>query len=158
MNNNKSDDDRSPVYKNLLEDLYSLQKNLLPNKTSRTQTDTDKDSHSLEISILIDVIDREIEDERQLTETFNGAQQHLFDQSTTPQPVTEEQINAVVVKLMARMRPKIEQILRNKIHSMVKERFNRENWSQPPAPTSIIPCLLFTLIKPPELEAELNNG
>lgn len=125
--NKNSADNRYPDYENLLDDLYYLQKNLLPDKTSCSQTGSDKDSHSLEIPILTDVIDREIENERQLKETFNSAQQHLFDQPTTPQPVTEEQINAVVVKLMARMRPKIEQILRDKIHSMVKERFNREN-------------------------------
>ena len=132
--NNKSDDDRYPDYENLLDDLYSLQKNLLPEADIASQNNSplppsvaDEDAHSLEIPILTEVVDSEIHDERQLKEKFNSAQQHLFDQPSSPQPATDEQINAVVAKLMARMRPKIDQILRDKIRSMVEERFNREN-------------------------------
>ena len=132
--NNKSNDDRYPDYENLLDDLYSLQKNLLPEADIASQNNSplppsvaDEDAHSLEIPILTEVVDSEIHDERQLKEKFNSAQQHLFDQPSSPQPATDEQINAVVAKLMARMRPKIDQILRDKIRSMVEERFNREN-------------------------------
>lgn len=132
--NNKSGDDRYPNYENLLDDLYSLQKNLLPEVDIAAQNNSplppsvaDEDAYNLEIPILTEVVDSEIHDERQLKEKFNSAQQHLFDQPSSPQPVTDEQINAVVAKLMARLRPKIDQILRDKIRSMVEERFNREN-------------------------------
>jgi len=132
--NNKSGDDRYPDYENLLDDLYSLQKNLMPDgdveagdNGQLTPSITDEDTHNLQIPILSEVVDSEIHDERQLKEKFNSAQQHLFDQPSSPQPATDEQINAVVAKLMARMRPKIDQILRDKIRSMVEERFNREN-------------------------------
>ena len=137
MNNDKSDDDRYPNYENLLEDLYSLQKNLLPGENSAGEDRdselppvADQDMQHLEIPILTDVVDSEIHSERQSREKFNSAQHNLFEQSSAnsaPQPATEEQINAVVVKLMARMRPKIDQMLRDRIRSMVEERFNREN-------------------------------
>jgi hypothetical protein len=139
MNDNKSDDDRYPDYENLLDDLYSLQKNLLPDgeiaaqdSTQLPPSVTDDDVHNLEIPILTEVVDSEISDEQHLKEKFNSAQQHLFEQPSTTQPsttqpATDEQINAVVTKLMARLRPKIDQILRDKIRTMVVERFNREN-------------------------------
>jgi hypothetical protein len=138
MTDNKSGDDRYPDYENLLDDLYSLQKNLLPGENISGDTNpgnnpplpaniADDDIHNLEIPILSEVVDSEIHDEQQLKEKFNSAQQHLFEQPSTPQPATDEQINAVVSKLMARMRPKIDQILRDKIRTMVIERFNREN-------------------------------
>jgi hypothetical protein len=138
MTSNKSDDDRYPDYENLLDDLYSLQKNLLPGEKIDPDTTidsnaqlppsvTDEDVHNLEIPILSEVVDSEIYDEQQLKVKFNSAQQHLFEQPPAPQPITDEQINAVVTKLMVRMRPKFEQLLRDKIHSMVVERFNREN-------------------------------
>ena len=76
------------------------------------------------------MVDSEILNERQSRETFNSAQQNLFEQNdanTAPQPVTEEQINTVVNKLMARMRPKFDQMLRDKIRTVVVARFNREN-------------------------------
>jgi hypothetical protein len=134
MTNNKSDDDRYPNYENLLDDLYSLQKNLLPNGVIEAQDGAqlppsvaDNDIHNLEIPILGEVVDTEIHNEQQLKEKFNSAQQHLFEQPSSPQPATDEQINAVVGKLMARLRPKIDQIVRDKIRTMVEERFNREN-------------------------------
>ena len=134
MNDNKSDDDRYPDYENLLDDLYSLQKNLLPDgeiaaqdSTQLPPSVTDDDVHNLEIPILTEVVDSEISDEQHLKGKFNSAQQHLFEQPSTTQPATDEQINAVVAKLMARLRPKIDQILRDKIRTMVVERFNREN-------------------------------
>jgi hypothetical protein len=134
MTENKSDDDRYSDYENLLDDLYSLQKNLLPDGEVAVQDGAqlppsvaDEDIHNLEIPILSEVVDSEINDEQRLKEKFNSAQQHLFEQPSAPQPATDEQINAVVNKLMARMRPKIDQILRDKIRTMVVERFNREN-------------------------------
>ena len=141
--NNKSDDNRYPDYENLLEDLYSLQKNLLPGTKGNAEAQqasgedmelppavADEDIQHLEIPIVTEVVDSEILNERQSREKFNSAQQNLFEQNdanTAPQPVTDEQINAVVNKLMARMRPKFDQMLRDKIRTMVVERFNREN-------------------------------
>jgi len=132
--NNKSGDDRYPNYENLLDDLYSLQKNLLPESNSLSEQSSqlpptvgEEDMHNLEVPILSEVVDSEIHQEQQVKETFNSAQQHLFDQPSSPQPVTAEQINAVVAKLMTRLRPKIDQILRDKIRTMVAERFNRKN-------------------------------
>ena len=93
--NNKSGDDRYPNYENLLDDLYSLQKNLLTEEDIASQNNSplppsvaDENDHSLEIPILTEVVDSEIHDERQLKEKFNSAQQHLFDQPSSPQPVT----------------------------------------------------------------------
>lgn len=138
--NDKNTDDRYPDYENLLDDLYSLQKNLLPEADiAKTLEETspqlptgiaDEDIQHLEIPILTDVVDSEIHSQRQSRENFNSAQQHLFEQpsaNTSPQPVSDEQIEAVVLKLVARLRPKIDQMLRDKIRSMVKARFNREN-------------------------------
>ena len=138
--NSKSDDDRYPDYENLLDDLYSLQKNLLPESASSSENSSqlppsvaDEDLHNLEIPILSEVVDSEVHQEQQVKETFNSAQQHLFEQpssqSSQPssQPITEEQINTVVSKLMTRLRPKIDQLLRDKIRAMAVERFKREN-------------------------------
>jgi hypothetical protein len=137
---NKNPDDHYPDFENLLEDLYSLQKNLLPetditkgieeNSQALPPSIADEDMQHLEIPILTDVVDSEIHSQRQSEEKFNSAQHHLFEHpsaNTTPEPVTDEQIEAVVVKLMARLRPKIDQMLRDKIRCMVKARFNREN-------------------------------
>ena len=138
--NNKNTDDPYPDYENLLDDLYALQKNLLPeadiaktieeNSRELPTGVVDEDMQHLEIPILTDVVDSEIHSQRQSEEKFNRAQHHLFEQhsaDTPSEPVTDEQIEAVVVKLMARLRPKIDQMLRDKIRSMVKARFNREN-------------------------------
>lgn len=133
--NNKDSGDSYPDYENLLQDLYSLQKNLLPDGSSADKNFelpavADEDIQHLEIPILTEVVDSEILNERQSRETFNSAQQNLFehpDSNTAPQPVTEEQINTVVNKLMARMRPKFDQMLRDKIRAVVVARFNREN-------------------------------
>ena len=143
--NNRNSGDRYPDYEDLLEDLYSLQQNLLPGNKDTRGAETkpasvedmelppavaDEDIQHLEIPIVTEVVDSEILNERQSREKFNSAQQNLFEQNdanTAPQPVTDEQINAVVNKLMARMRPKFDQMLRDKIRTMVVERFNREN-------------------------------
>jgi len=134
MTDNKSDEDRYPDYESLLDDLYSLQENLLPEADIAAQNNSqlppsvaDEDAHNLEIPILTEVVDSEIHNEQQLKEKFNSAQQHLFEQPSAAQPATDDQINAVVAKLMARLRPKIDQIVREKIRTMVIERFNREN-------------------------------
>jgi hypothetical protein len=139
MSNKNPADERYPDYENLLNDLYSLQKNLLVDEVAPAESSaplppsiSDEDMHHLEIPILSEVVDSEIYEEQLLKEKFNSVQQHLFDQPSSqqpspPQPPTDEQINGVVDKLMARMRPKFEQLLRDKIHSLVVERFNREN-------------------------------
>jgi len=134
MSNKNPADERYPDYENLLDDLYSLQKNLLPDEDAPAEKSaplppgiSDEDMHHLEIPILSEVVDSGIYEEQLLKEKFNSAQQHLFEQPPAPQPITDEQINAVVTKLMVQMRPKFEQLLRDKIHSMVVERFNREN-------------------------------
>ena len=137
--NNKDSGDSYPDFEHLLEDLHSLQENLIRGKTSGencAEKDpelppvADEDIQHLEIPILTEVVDSEILNERQSRETFNSAQQNLFEQNdanTAPQPVTEEQINTVVNKLRARMRPKFDQMLRDKIRTVVVARFNREN-------------------------------
>jgi len=139
MSNKNPADERYPDYENLLDDLYSLQKNLLPDEDAPAEKSaplppgiSDEDMHHLKIPILSEVVDSGIYEEQPLKEIFNSAQQHLFDQPASQQPsppqlATDEQINGVVDKLMARMHPKFEQLLRDKIHSMVVERFNREN-------------------------------
>ena len=134
MSNKNPADERYPDYENLLDDLYSLQKNLLPDEDAPAEKSaplppgiSDEDMHHLEIPILSEVVDSGIYEEQLLKEKFNSAQQHLFEQPPAPQPITDEQINAVVTKLMVQMHPKFEQLLRDKIHSMVVERFNREN-------------------------------
>ena len=137
--NNKDSGDSYPDFEHLLEDLHSLQEKLIRGKTSsencaekdpKLPSVADEDIQHLEIPILTEVVDSEILNERQSRETFNSAQQNLFEQNDAnpaPQPVTEEQINTVVNKLMARMRPKFDQMLRDKIRSVVVARFNREN-------------------------------
>ena len=124
----------------LLDDLYSLQDNLLSDATAQALADTDlqlpesltaEDIHHLEIPILSDVVDDEVDGEKLLSNQFNQAQQHLFEKTSAGQASTQgpsnEQINAVVNKLMGKMRPRIDQLLREKIRHLVTERFNREN-------------------------------
>ena len=69
--------------------------------------------------------------EKLLSDQFNEAQQHLFEKPSATQSSTDgpssEQINAVVNKLMSKMRPRIDQLLREKIRNLVVERFKREN-------------------------------
>jgi len=125
---------------NLLDDLYSLQDNLLSDSAEKALHNTelqlpdslsDDDVHNLEIPILSDVVDDEVDGEKRLSDQFNQAQQHLFEKPSATQTSTNgpsnDQINAVVNKLMAKMRPRIDQLLREKIRNLVVERFNREN-------------------------------
>lgn len=131
-NNRASDNYRD--YENLLDDLYSLQKNLLPNKNTPSTDKTPlppsitaEDAHNLEIPILSDIVDREINQQQQQKHAFNSAQQHLFEQPSNPKSVSDDEIDTLVGKLITRMRPKIDQLLREKIRSILVERFNREN-------------------------------
>ena len=131
---------RSSDLEKLLDDLYSLQDNLLSDNVEKALANTDlqlpdsiseEDMHNLEIPILTDVVDDEVDDEKRLSDQFNQAQQHLFEKPSTAQASSHgpsnDQINAVVNKLMAKMRPRIDQLLREKIRNLVVERFNREN-------------------------------
>ncbi|MDG1166085.1 MAG: hypothetical protein P8N61_12015 [Porticoccaceae bacterium] len=132
-------------YEGLLEELYTVQKNLLhegqqdsPAETATaeldlTSNDIDEDFDSLEIPILTQSLNREIDLEHATRKIFDEAQHHLFEKGAEglePDgnlPVDEEQVNAIVNKLMARLRPKVEQLLRDKIRSKVIERFNQQN-------------------------------
>ena len=115
-----------PDLDDFLDDLYSLQTNLLPNANPTTfdldslpHSLTDDGIHNLEIPILTDTVDKEIHAEQQLRDYFNQAQQHLFDRQPTCQPVSDEQIDIVVNKLLSRLRPKVEQLLREKLRTIV---------------------------------------
>lgn len=123
-----------PDLDDLLDDLYSLQTNLLPNANPTTfdldslpHSLTDDGIHNLEIPILTDTVDKEIQAEQQLRDSFNQAQQHLFDRQPTGQPVSDEQIDIVVNKLLSRLRPKVEQLLREKLRTIVIERFKQDS-------------------------------
>ena len=115
-----------PDLDDFLDDLYSLQTNLLPNANPTTfdldslpHSLTDDGIHNLEIPILTDTVDKEIQAEQQLRDSFNQAQQHLFDRQPSGQPVSDEQIDIVVNKLLSRLRPKVEQLLREKLRTIV---------------------------------------
>ena len=123
-----------PDLDDLLDDLYSLQTNLLPNPNPTTfdldslpHSLTDDGIHNLEIPILTDTVDKEIQAEQQLRDSFNQAQQHLFDRQPSGQPVSDEQIDIVVNKLVSRLRPKVEQLLREKLRTIVIERFKQDS-------------------------------
>ena len=123
-----------PDLDDLLDDLYSLQTNLLPNANPTTfdldslpHSLTDDGIHNLEIPILTDTVDKEIHAEQQLRDSFNQAQQHLFDRQPSGQPVSDEQIDIVVNKLLSRLRPKVEQLLREKLRTIVIERFKQDS-------------------------------
>jgi hypothetical protein len=124
----------------LLDDLYSLQNNLLSDATAQALAEANlqlpdslsaEDVHRIEIPILSDVVDDEVDGEKLLSDQFNQAQQHLFDKPAAGQAIANEpsddQINAVVNKLMSKMRPRVDQLLREKIRHLVVERFNQQN-------------------------------
>ena len=138
-NQSKSSETNPSDLENLLDDLYSLQDNLLSDTGEKAQPKanlelpnslSEDDVHNLEIPILSDVVDDEVDGEKRLSDQFNQAQQHLFEKPSATQPSTNgpsnDQINAVVNKLMSKMRPRIDQLLREKIRSLVVERFNRK--------------------------------
>ena len=127
-----STDATKPDYDKILDDLYLLQKKLSP--TGRVnepielpEQPSDEDIDSLEIPILTESLDQEIDSEHQARKVFDEAQHHLFDSVDRESAIDEAKINAIVNKLMTRMRPKMEQLLREKIRAKVIERFNREN-------------------------------
>ena len=127
-----STDATKPDYDKILDDLYSLQKNLLPTgnvnePAELPEQSSDEDIDSLEIPILTESLDQEIDSEHQARKVFDEAQHHLFDSADRESAIDEAKINAIVNKLMTRMRPKMEQLLREKIRAKVIERFNREN-------------------------------
>jgi hypothetical protein len=131
---NSADEGQSD-YDSILDDLYSLQKNLLPSSASRNEhssvelpeESSAEDIDSLEIPILTQSLDEEIDSVHQARKVFDEAQHHLFDKADAQSAVDDAKINAIVNKLMVRMRPKMEQLLREKIRAKVIERFNREN-------------------------------
>ncbi|MDC1512887.1 hypothetical protein N8456_02165 [Porticoccaceae bacterium] len=138
-NQSKSSETNPSDLENLLDDLYSLQDNLLSDTGEKAQPKanlelpnslSEDDVHNLEIPILSDVVDDEVDAEKLLRDQFNQAQQHLFEKPSAAQASTNgpsnDQINAVVNKLMSKMRPRIDQLLREKIRNLVVERFNRE--------------------------------
>ena len=123
-----------PDLDDFLHALYSLQTNLLRNANPTTfdldslpHSLTDDGIHNLEIPILTDTVDKEIQAEQQLRDSFNQAQQHLFDRQPSGQPVSDEQIDIVVNKLVSRLRPKVEQLLREKLRTIVIERFKQDS-------------------------------
>lgn len=74
---------RSSDLENLLDDLYSLQDNLLSDNVEKALANTDlqlpdsiseEDVHNLEIPILTDVVDDEVDGEKLLSDQFNQAQ------------------------------------------------------------------------------------
>ena len=127
-----STDATKPDYDKILDDLYLLQKNLSPagsvnESFELPEHSSDEDIDSLEIPILTESLDQEIDSEHQARKVFDEAQHHLFDSADRESAIDEAKINAIVNKLMTRMRPKMEQLLREKIRAKVIERFNREN-------------------------------
>ncbi|MDA7853153.1 hypothetical protein N9A71_06350 [Porticoccaceae bacterium] len=136
--NNPDDDldndlDSYPDLQDLLDHLDSLQNNLLSDTADKPATKTarplpkslaEENVHNLEIPFLSDIVDDAIDSERQLREQFHQAQQHLFEKTSSAQPISEEQINTLVNTLMTKMRPRIDQLLRDKIRGLVIERFN----------------------------------
>ena len=139
QNETASDDDLDndldsyPDLQDLLDHLDSLQNNLLSDTADKPATKTarplpkslaEENVHNLEIPFLSDIVDDAIDSERQLREQFHQAQQHLFEKTSSAQPITDEQINTLVNTLMTKMRPRIDQLLRDKIRGLVIERFN----------------------------------
>jgi len=139
QNETASDDDLDndldsyPDLQDLLDHLDSLQNNLLSDTADKPTTKTarplpkslaEENVHNLEIPFLNDIVDDAIDSERQLREQFHQAQQHLFEKTSSAQPITDEQINTLVNSLMTKMRPRIDQLLRDKIRGLVIERFN----------------------------------
>ena len=125
--------DDHDYFDQLLDELYLLQEKLLHaesgilNDTEQQATDVATDYDALNIPILTQTLNREIDDEHQSQQQFDEAQQHLFEQPESQPSINEEQVTAIVNRLMGKLRPKVEQLLRQKIRSKVIERFNRES-------------------------------
>ena len=133
MTNNKTKPDPvQPDYDKILDELHLLQKELLPAKGNnqsggRPQEPSNIEVDSLKISILTESLDQEIDRLHKAHRVFDEAQHHLFGKADDESVADEGMINTTVSKLIARMRPQIEQLLREKIRAKVIERFNREN-------------------------------
>jgi hypothetical protein len=125
--------DDHDYFDQLLDELFLLQEKLLyaePGILSDIEqqtTDVAMDYDPLNIPILTQTLNREIDDEHQSRQQFDEAQHHLFEQPESQPSINEEQVTAIVNRLMAKLRPKVEQLLRQKIRSKVIERFNRES-------------------------------
>ena len=137
-------------YDQLLDDLYSLHKNLL-HRDAMPDHEIANFEH-LQIPLLTRSLDHEINSEHQSRKVFNEAQHHLFEK--VEGDCDESQVDAIVTRLMTSLRPRLEKLLREKIRAKVIERLNLENWSQQLAPTPIIPRDQI----PPALDTEFNNG
>lgn len=126
-------EDDQDYFDQLLDELYLLQEKLLHSEsgvlddTEQQTTVVATDYDALDIPILTQALNREIDDEHQSRQQFDEAQHHLFEQPESQPSINEEQVTAIVNRLMAKLRPKVEQLLRQKIRSKVIERFNREN-------------------------------
>lgn len=125
--------DDHDYFDQLLDELYLLQEKLLHaepgilNSNEQQTADVAMDYDPLNIPILTQTLNREIDDEHQSRQQFDEAQHHLFEQPESQPSINEEQVTAIVNRLMGKLRPKVEQLLRQKIRSKVIERFNRES-------------------------------
>jgi len=117
-------------YDSMLDELYDLHKKLLQQELKYSDPSQDQQtqhSDNLEIPILTQSLNQEIDHEHESRKVFDEAQHHLFEQSDTEPAIGEEQINAIVSKLMGRLKPRVEQLLREKIRAKVIERFNQQS-------------------------------
>ena len=125
--------DDHDYFDQLLDELYLLQEKLLyadanaSHEHEQQTNDATTDGDNLDIPILTQTLNREIDDEHQSRQQFDEAQHHLFEQPASQPAINEEQINAIVNRLMGKLRPKVDQLLRQKIRTKVIERFNRES-------------------------------
>ena len=110
-------------YDQLLDDLYSLHKNLL-HRDAISDHEISNLEH-LQIPLLTQSLDHEIDTEHQSRKVFNEAQHHLFEK--VDGDCDESQVDAVVTRLMISLRPRLEKLLREKVRAKVIERLNREN-------------------------------
>lgn len=125
----------SDDYDSMLDELYDLHKQLLQQDdqpldlfhNQDAESDSDPDTDNLEIPILTESLNQEIDQEHQSRRVFDEAQHHLFEQSESAPTINQEQVNAIVNKLMGRLKPRVEQLLREKIRAKVIERFNQQN-------------------------------
>ena len=125
----------SDDYDSMLDELYDLHKQLLQQDDQTldlfhnqdAESDSDPDTDNLEIPILTESLNQEIDQEHQSRRVFDEAQHHLFEQSESAPTINQEQVNAIVNKLMGRLKPRVEQLLREKIRAKVIERFNQQN-------------------------------
>lgn len=125
----------SDDYDSMLDELYDLHKQLLQQDdqpldlfhNQDAESDSDPDTDNLEIPILTESLNQEIDQEHQSRRVFNEAQHHLFEQSESAPTINQEQVNAIVNKLMGRLKPRVEQLLREKIRAKVIERFNQQS-------------------------------